>query len=291
MRIKTPLKIIESPRDGWQSLQRIIPAETKAAYINQLLKIGFDVVEAGSFVSPSAIPQLSDTSEVLKKISRESDNSKIMVLVANEKYATEAVMHENADILSFPFSISDTFLLKNLRTTYREALHSIEAINAKCAASGKEFVVYIAMAFGNPYGDSWGIDILSEATEDLIEIGIQKITLTDVVGNSDTATIEKVYDHLYYEYRQIEFGFHLHAGSDWREKIEAAFNNRCRVFDSVLGGAGGCPMTGHDLLENVDTLKLLDYFQTRGEELTGIHFSELTAAEKMAATIFHSKFC
>ncbi len=286
MRIKKPLRLIESPRDAWQGITEFIPTAKKAEYINTLLKVGFDIIEIGSFVSHKAMPQLSDTPQLIDMLEPAADKTKLMVLVGNERGLEEALGYDKVSYISYPFSISETFLERNLNTRYRDALNFIEKANNLCKQKGKELIVYITMAFGNPYGDSWYLSKLSDTVEELIELGITTITLTDIVGNASAKTIEEVYDHMYYEYRQIDFGLHLHASHDWQEKVEAAYLNRCRMFDSVIQGHGGCPMTGKDLIGNVDTLRMLGFFQQKGEELIGIDYQELRKAEILSTEIF-----
>jgi len=288
MRIKKELTLIESPRDAWQGMEQFIPTSVKAGYIDTLLKSGFQIVEVGSFVSPKAIPQLSDTRQLIEMIDPSGSKSKIMVLTGNVKGAEIAMEYDLISYLSFPFSLSPTFLQKNLNTTTEDAFRTIDTIQNLCVRNNKEVIVYITMAFGNPYSDPWSISRLTEAVEKLIEKGITIISLTDILGDADPQTIEEVYDILYYEYRSIDFGLHLHAGRDWQEKIHAAYSNKCRMFDSVMHGYGGCPNTGHKLLGNVDTLKLLDYFQTRGEELTTVDFHALQHASGIAASLFRT---
>jgi len=289
MRPKKPLTLVETPRDAWQGIRDFIPAEIKASYINTLLKVGFDIIEAGSFVSSKAIPQLSDTNQVINMIEPWTTKTKLMALVANEKYADDALSHEKISILSYPYSISSEFLYRNLKTNQRDSLTTIEKIHEKCVKKNREMIVYIAMAFGNPYNDPWNLDILSRAVETISETGIQRISLTDITGNATKETIAEVFDHLYYEYRHLNVGFHLHAGNeDWEEKIQAAYLNRCRTFDSAMLGYGGCPMTNKKLTGNIDTVKLIGYFQQKGEEVTTINYVALSEAEKLAGKFFQN---
>ncbi len=281
-----PLKIVESPRDGWQGLNTFINTETKAEYINTLIQVGFDIIEVGSFVSPKLIPQLADTSQLISLLDTSNTSSRLMVLVANDKGVDNALAHDKISLLSYPFSFSPTFLRKNLNTEYKDGLKFIERTQKKCKVSGKELAVYITMAFGNPYGDRWSLQDLCSCVEDLIGIGIERISLTDITAEATTGTIEKVYGCLHNKYPQTEFGCHLHAGRDWADKIDAAFKNDCRMFDSVISGHGGCPMTGKEMIGNVDTLNLLTYFRGKNENLSGIDFEALKKAEMLASTIF-----
>lgn len=286
MRIRKELTLVESPRDAWQGIKHFIPTNIKADYINTLLKVGFDIIEVGSIVSEKAIPQLSDTIELLNLLEQPENKTRMMILTANEAAAQKAAQFDSVGYLSYPHSISPTFLSLNLRRKITESLQTIEQIHEVCHRSRKELIVYIAMAFGNPYGDPWNQEMIYECVDHLIKTGISKITLTDVTGNAVAEDIEYIFDHLYYEFRNINFGFHLHAGFDWQKKIGAAYSNRCRTYDSVILGAGGCPMTGKELLGNVDTIKLLAYFQQCGEEFPSIDFEVLAEAEKMAKSIF-----
>jgi len=286
MRIKKELKLIESPRDAWQLKNKHIPVEIKAEYINALLNVGFDIIDVGSFVSPSIMPQLIDTEEVLKKLIPSEGKTKIMVLAGNEKRAEAALQYDCVDLLSYPFSMSEDFLFDNMRIRKKEALQTIEAMHNRCVQKNIELVVYISMAFGNPYRERWSLEELCYDVEDLIKIGIKSITLADISGDSTVRTIDEVFDQMYYEYRQIDFGLHLHWSNDWEEKIEAAYKNRCRVFDSVIFGQGECVISGQEKNNNIDTLKLLAYFQQRGEEITSINYSALSKAEKLAKAIF-----
>jgi hydroxymethylglutaryl-CoA lyase len=214
--------------------------------------------------------------------------TKLMVLVGNERGLEAALGHDKVSYISYPFSISETFLKKNLNTSYKDALNFIEKANNLCRQTGKEPILYIAMAFGNPYGDSWSLNKLSDSVDNIVELGITKITLTDIVGNASDKTIEEVYNHLNNKYQHIDFGLHLHASENWQRKVEAAYLNNCRMFDSVIHGYGGCPMTGKQMIGNVDTLRLLLYFEQRGEELIDIDNLELRKAEIMSAEIFNA---
>ena len=286
MRIKKELKLIESPRDAWQLKNKHIPVEKKAEYINSLLDVGFDIIDAGSFVSHKAMPQMSDTQDVLKLLKPGNGKTKIMVLTGTEARAEAALEFDNVELLSYPFSMSEEFLLDNMRIRKRDALKTIDSIHNRCVQKNKELVVYISMAFGNPYRERWSLDDLCYEVEDLIKIGIKSITLADISGDSTVRTIDEVFDQMYYEYRHIDFGLHLHWSEDWQEKIEAAYKNRCRVFDSVIFGQGDCVISGEEKNNNIDTLKLLGYFQQRGEEITSINYTALNQAEKLSREIF-----
>ncbi len=260
----TKVKIIETPRDGWQGLDRSIPTTVKIDYINTLLKVGFDTVEIGSFISAKSIPQLADTEEVIHGIDTAGTNSKIMVLVANEKGADKAVNFQCIDYLLFPFSASPTFLKRNINSDFTRSFRAIHKIMELCDKCSKKLIVYITMGFGNPYGDDWSIDMVVDWAGRLYELGSRIIPLSDITGEATTEKIENVYNQLITCYPDVEYGLHLHATKeDWYDKVDAAYRSGCRRFDTVLGGVGGCPMTGKELLSNLDTSKLLSYLDDK----------------------------
>lgn len=254
------IKIIETVRDGFQGLKPFIPTSKKVEYINALLKVGFDAIDVGSFVSEKAVPQMADTAEVIQGLDLSENKSKLMVLVANRKGAEKAASFNQIDQIIYPFSISPTFLQKNLNTNFINSEGNIDDIIEICNYKNKEAIIYLAMAFGNPYGDTWNLDIIHEWVEKLILKKVKIIPLSDITGESNPEKIKTVYSSLIPKYPQIEFGFHLHTKpDDCYEKVEAAYESGCRRFDSVLGGLGGCPMTGYELLSNLDTNNLLSY--------------------------------
>jgi len=258
------IKIIETVRDGFQGLKPFIPTTKKVEYINALLKIGFDAIDVGSFVSGKAIPQMADTADVIKGLTKADSISKLMVLVANKKGTEIAASFDEIDQIIYPFSISPTFLQKNLNTDFIKSEISMDEIIEICTKKNKEPIVYIAMAFGNPYGDAWNIDIIHEWVEKLIQKGVKTIPLSDITGESNPEKIKAVYSSLIPKYSHIEFGFHLHTKpDDWYEKVDAAYESGCSRFDSVLGGLGGCPMTGYELLSNLDTINLLSFLKSK----------------------------
>ncbi len=261
------IKIIETVRDGFQGLKTLIPTAKKAAYINALLKVGFDAIDVGSFVSEKAVPQMADTAEVIDSLDLANTKSRLMVLVANQKGAEKAASIEQIDQIIYPFSISPTFLQKNINADFKKSEVVLDDIIKICENNNKEPIIYLAMAFGNPYGDAWSLDIIHKWVDKLVQKGIKTIPLSDITGESTAQKIRAVYSFLIPEYSQIEFGFHLHSKHDnWIEKIEAAYESGCRRFDSVLGGLGGCPMTGYELLSNLDTNNLLSYLDMNSIE-------------------------
>ncbi|HBS86076.1 MAG: hypothetical protein A2W91_08045 [Bacteroidetes bacterium GWF2_38_335] len=262
MIINSKIKITETPRDGWQALPNIIPAKTKAAHINKLLKAGFDTVEVGSFVSAKAIPQLADTADLIKLLDLSHKKTKIMTLIGNEKGLDAAMQFEEIDRISYPFSISPTFLKKNLNITAEEGYKMIDQIMDQCQKHKKEPVIYIAMGFGNPYGDLWSMELLIKAIEVIKNKGAKIISITDITGVADAEKIASVYSTIIPKFPEIEFGIHLHSTRETvMVKIDAAYQNGVRRFDTVLNGMGGCPMTGMELLGNLDTLDLIKFME------------------------------
>ncbi|MFH2141351.1 MAG: hydroxymethylglutaryl-CoA lyase [Bacteroidota bacterium] len=272
------IKIIESPRDGWQGMKQFIPTSEKIYYIESLLPIGFESIEIGSFVSEKAIPQLKDTAEIIEKTNLAGAGSKIMVLAANVKGVEKACSYDCINQISFPYSISETFLMKNLNINKTQGLSLIEKINNHCFKSGKELVVYITMAFGNPYGDKWNIELINDLIVFLKNLNIKIISLTDILGNATSEKINNIYSTFITEYPEIEFGLHLHsAKATCYEKIDSAYKAGCRRFDTVINGLGGCPMTGKDLVGNLDTLDLLKYIKNNNISIN-INLSALSNA-------------
>jgi len=254
------LIITESPRDGIQGLHDYIPAQTKADYINSLLKVGFDIIDAGSFVSEKAIPQLKDTAEVLSKLELSDIGSKIMILVGNNRGIEMACSSKEISWLAFPFSVSPTFLKLNINADLQQGIHLIELAGNHCEQKRKKLKIYLTMAFGNPYGDKYDPDIVIESVNKLQNIGIRYITLSDITGVATPELVSELYSRLISEYPAIEFGLHLHTTAvTYYHKLDAAYQSGCYSFDTVLNGMGGCPMTGYELLSNLNTLDLLNW--------------------------------
>lgn len=254
------IKIIETPRDGMQGIEQIIPTWKKIEYVNLLLKCGFDTVEVGSFVSPRAIPQMADTAEVLDNIDLSVTKSKIAVLVANLKGGQLAVDFDQVDEIFYPFSTSPTFLRKNLNTSIEQAERTIDGLQGLCIANNKELVAFISLAFGDPYGDPWNTDFVNHWVEKLVNKGIKKIPLADTIGDVSPEIIEMVCKAVIPNFSGIEFGLHTHAypGKGYK-KIDAAWNSGIRRFDTVINGLGGCPMTDKDMVGNLGLEVLIDY--------------------------------
>jgi len=266
------IKIIECPRDAMQGIKsHFIPTETKVRYINSLLKVGFDTIDFGSFVSPKAIPQMKDTAAVLSQLDLSASQSKLLAIVANLRGAVDACNFEEISYLGYPFSISENFQMRNTGKTIAQSLISLEQIMEVALNNDKKVVAYLSMGFGNPYGDPWNVDIVSQWTETLSQLGVTILSLSDTVGMAKGKTIDYLFRNLIPLYPKIEFGAHLHTHpASWHEKVDAAFNAGCNRFDGAIRGYGGCPMAKDDLTGNMPTEKLLSYF-TAKKENTGIN--------------------
>ncbi len=255
------MKLIECPRDAMQGIKQMIPAELKAEYINQILKVGFDTIDFGSFVSPKAIPQMQDTADVLKKLNLSDTGSKLLAIIANTRGAEDACAFDEITYLGFPFSISETFQQRNTNSSIQESLVRVEEIQNLCIKHKKQLVVYISMAFGNPYGDVWNSDIVIKWTKKLSDMGIKIIALADTIGCSNPENITYLFSNIIPEFKDVEIGAHLHSTKEKaQEKIEAAYKSGCRRFDSAIHGFGGCPMAADDLTGNLATEDLEHYF-------------------------------
>jgi len=256
------MKLIECPRDAMQGIHDFIPTEKKIAYINAILKAGFDTVDAGSFVSPKAIPQMRDTAEVFKKLNLSETKSKILAIVANLRGAEDAVQFDEVTYLGFPFSISETFQQRNTNSSIAESLVRVEEIQNLCTKHKKELVVYISMGFGNPYGDEYNPEIAIKWSHKLHDLGIRILSLADTIGVSNPENITRLFSTLIPELKDVEFGAHLHTTPDtWEEKVKAAYDSGCRRFDSAIKGFGGCPMASDKLTGNMPTENLIGYLK------------------------------
>lgn len=255
------MKIIECPRDAMQGIKEFIPTQKKADYINSLLKVGFDTIDFGSFVSPKAIPQLQDTAQVLNKLDLSSTRSKLLAIIANVRGAQDAVAFDEITYLGFPFSVSETFQKRNTNSTIEESLVRVEEIQTLCVKHKKELVVYLSMAFGNPYGDEWNSDIVIKWAKKMNSMGIKILALADTIGVSNPENISYLFSNIIPELKGVEVGAHLHTTADtWKEKVKAAYENGCHRFDSAIKGLGGCPMAEDELVGNMATENLLSYF-------------------------------
>jgi hydroxymethylglutaryl-CoA lyase len=282
------IKIIECPRDAMQGIKAFIPTDMKVAYIQSLLRVGFDTIDFGSFVSPKAIPQMQDTAEVLAKLDLSKSRSKLLSIIANSKGADAASQHQAIQYLGFPFSISENFQMRNTHKTIAESLVTLHEILEISDKNNKEVVVYLSMGFGNPYGDPWSVEIVGEWTEKLSNMGVKILSLSDTVGSSTPEVIQFLFSHLIPKYPNIEFGAHLHTTPNkWFEKIDAAYNAGCRRFDGAIQGFGGCPMARNVLTGNMPTEKILSYFNSKKEN-TNISAMSFESAYNEASKLFGS---
>jgi len=280
------VKIIECPRDAMQGIRQFIPTSDKVRYINALLKVGFDTIDFGSFVSPKAIPQMRDTAEVLQQLELSETRSKLLAIVANVRGAQDASQFPVIDYLGYPFSISENFQMRNTGKTIEQSLVTLEQIMEIASNQGKEVVAYLSMGFGNPYGDPWDVDIVAEWTRTLSELGVSIISLSDTIGVASGETISYLFSNLIPRYPAIEFGAHMHTHpAHWHEKVDAAYRAGCRRFDGALKGFGGCPMAKDELTGNMPTEKLLSYF-TAEKVPTGINSLRFETAYNEAMRIF-----
>ncbi len=265
---QTPIHLTECPRDAMQGLHQFVPTEVKVAYINLLLKVGFDTLDFGSFVSPKAIPQMRDTAEVLEKLELEETNTKLLAIVANLRGIEDAVIHGPIKYLGFPFSISETFQQRNTNSSIEQSLQTVEEMLSLCDKHHKTAVVYLSMGFGNPYGDEWNVEIIEKWADALINRGVKILSLADTTGVSTPEKITNILPPLIKKFNNTEIGVHLHSTPNTRlEKIEAAYNAGCIRFDSALKGFGGCPMAADDLTGNLATEDLIGFMQRKGEKL------------------------
>lgn len=283
------IKIVDCPRDAMQGIHEFIPTEIKAEYINSLLKIGFDTLDFGSFVSPKSIPQMRDTADVLKRLDLDGTDTILLAIIANFRGAKDACQFSEIKYLGFPFSISESFQMLNINASVKESLGRIEEINVVhklCDMYNKNLVIYLSMAFGNPYGDEWSIELLNDYIKKLKSMGIKYIALSDTVGFSTPKLIEKIFSLFLNEYPEIEFGAHFHSTANtWKEKVEAAYQSGCRRFDGALRGYGGCPLSAYHLVGNIATENIIFYFQDLGLN-TGINFDALNYSMSLAQKVF-----
>ncbi|NBW27867.1 MAG: hydroxymethylglutaryl-CoA lyase [Flavobacteriaceae bacterium] len=281
-----PIKIIECPRDAMQGIKSFIPTDRKVAYIQSLLRVGFDTIDFGSFVSAKAIPQMQDTSEVLAQLDLSKTNSKLLAIIANTQGAVLASRFNEINYLGFPFSISENFQMRNTHKTIQESLVTLDEILEIADKTNKEVVVYLSMGFGNPYGDPWNVDIVGNWTENLANRGVKILSLSDTIGSSTPEVINYLFSNLIPKYPKIEFGAHLHTTPEkWFEKVDAAYNVGCRRFDGAIQGFGGCPMAKDTLTGNMPTEKLLSFF-TSNKEKTNTSPMSFESAYNEATKLF-----
>ena len=281
------MKIVECPRDAMQGLREFIPTEKKVDYLNLLLQVGFDTVDFGSFVSTKAIPQMRDTAEVLSRLKLDNSNTKLLAIVANQRGANDACQFNEIQYLGYPFSVSETFQQRNTNKSIEESLSLVEGMQSMCEKHDKELVVYLSMAFGNPYGDVWSEDIVAKWGEKLAGLGVNTLALADTIGVSNADTISRLFSNLIPEFPEVEWGAHLHTTPNtWREKVEAAYNSGYSRFDSTIKGLGGCPMAKDDLVGNMPTEKLLSFTQEKKIE-TGVNTLAFESAFNKAIDLFN----
>jgi hydroxymethylglutaryl-CoA lyase len=284
--MKQQIKLIECPRDAMQGWKQFIPTDKKIQYINSLLRVGFDTIDFGSFVSPKAIPQMADTAEVLRGLELGTGSSKLLAIVANYRGAESAVVFDEIACLGFPFSVSETFQQRNTNSSVSESLARVEDIRNLCIKTGKKLIIYISMAFGNPYGDLYDEEIVFNWVEKLVELDIETISLADTVG---VASPEQVYGMTGYLVEALpgtEIGVHLHSTpANWKEKLEAAVRAGCRRFDGAMKGIGGCPMANDELVGNMNSEWMIGYFKEK-KLINGLNEAALSESLRMAGEIF-----
>lgn len=280
------IKLIECPRDAMQGITTFIPTSHKIQYVQKLLDVGFDTLDVGSFVSPKAIPQMKDTSEVISSLDLSKTKTKLLTIVANTRGAYDAIKHDQITYLGYPFSISETFQLRNTNATIEESLQRVADIQSITIKSKKKLVIYISMGFGNPYGDEWSVDIVKRWVSDLYAMGVRIINLSDTIGVSTPESISYLFAHLIPAFEDVDFGAHLHTTPDkWEEKVHSAYSNGCRRFDGAIKGYGGCPMAKDDLTGNMPTEKMVSYFDER-VIYTGISSEKFAEALEWSGRVF-----
>ncbi|REE81597.1 hydroxymethylglutaryl-CoA lyase [Lutibacter oceani] len=281
------VKLIECPRDAMQGIKsHFIPTKAKAQYINALLRVGFDTIDFGSFVSPKAIPQMRDTADVLSKLDLTKTESKLLAIVANIRGAEDASKFEEIDYLGYPFSISENFQMRNTGKTISESINILNEILNISAKTNKEVVAYLSMGFGNPYGDPWNVEIVAAWTEKLAKMGVKILSLSDTIGSSTPEIIKYLFSNLIPIYSTIEFGAHLHTTpTTWFEKVDAAYKAGCNRFDGAIKGYGGCPMAKDELTGNMPTEKLITYFNQQ-KASTNINAMSFESAYNEALKVF-----
>ena len=284
--MSTTIQLVECPRDAMQGWKNFIATKKKIAYINQLLQVGFHTIDFGSFVSPKAIPQMADTKEVISQLSIVNTKTKLLAIIANVRGAMEASVYDAITYLGFPFSISPTFQMRNTNSTIEQSLERVKEIKNICDKNRKEVVIYISMAFGNPYGDDYDENIVLEWVGKLVGEGIHIISLADTVGIANPSQVSSVTGKVISSFPQIETGVHLHSTNfNWQQKIEAALEMGCTRFDGALKGIGGCPMANDELVGNMDSELMIPWFQKLGY-LNEIDADALAESSRLASEIF-----
>ncbi|MEZ4883768.1 MAG: hydroxymethylglutaryl-CoA lyase [Chitinophagales bacterium] len=284
------MKIIECPRDAMQGLHTFIPTERKVEYINALLKVGFDTIDFGSFVSHKVIPQMQDTWKVVSQLDMSETDSKLLAIVANERGAKDASEYEQITYLGFPFSISEKFQLRNTNATQEQAFNKAQDMLELCLQKDKTLVVYLSMGFGNPYGEMWHPALVEHWADRFAAMGVEIISVADTVGLADSEVIGNVFKVLTYDFPEVEFGAHFHTEAHlWKDKMEAAYRNGCGRFDSAIKGLGGCPMAQNKLVGNMPTENVIDFFADERADFF-IDEEAFEAAKGMAVRMFMEEF-
>lgn len=284
--MKNKITLVECPRDAMQGWETFIPTEKKVAYLNTLLKVGFDVLDFGSFVSPKAIPQMADTKDVIPQLKLDNTQTKLLAIIANTRGAQDAVVYDEISYLGFPFSISETFQLRNTNKTIEQSLKQVEEIQELCVQHKKQLVVYVSMGFGNPYGDEYNAEVAIKWVDKLSQMGIQIISMADTVGVAEPKNIEYIFNSLVPEFDQVEIGAHFHSTVEkWEEKVDTAYRSGCLRFDSAMKGIGGCPMAKDDLVGNIATENVINWAKRNDMQLN-IDQDSFDEAMAMATQIF-----
>ncbi len=280
------IKLIECPRDAMQGWPKQISTSQKVRYINSLLRVGFDTIDFGSFVSPKAIPQMADTKEVISQLEPGKSKTHLLSIVANSRGAEEASVFENINYLGFPFSISEVFQQKNTNSSIEDSVKTVEKIQATCLRMNKKLVVYLSMAFGNPYGENYNEGIVFKWANKMAEMGVTIISLADTVGLASSEQVGIITKHLIEALPQTEIGVHLHSTVDnWEQKIETAYKAGARRFDGALKGIGGCPMANNELVGNMNTNWLIEHFNKKSV-VAGIDLNALKESNRIADELF-----
>lgn len=278
--------LVECPRDAMQGWHQFISTENKIRYINSLLQVGFHTIDFGSFVSPKAIPQMADTKEVIKGLKLHSNSSKLLAITANTRGAEEAVVYDEISYLGFPFSISPTFQQRNTNSTIEESILRVETIQELCIKNKKDLVVYLSMGFGNPYGDVYNDEILLYWANEMVKRDIKIISLADTVGIATPEQINFALKTLIPQYPETLIGVHLHSSpANFKQKLNAAIEAGCKRYDGALKGIGGCPMAQDDLVGNMNTELMIDFFEEK-KLLKAIHKNALQESLLIAQEIF-----
>lgn len=280
------IKLVECPRDAMQGWKQMIPTEIKIEYLNALLKVGFDTLDFGSFVSPKAIPQMADTTEVLKHLDLSNTKTELLAIIANLRGAETGVAYDEISYLGFPFSVSETFQQRNTNSSITDSLNTVRAIQNLCVKHNKKLVVYLSMGFGNPYNDPFNDEILMGWMDKLVQEGIEILSVSDTVGLATPEQVSTIMQSVTKSYTNVEIGVHLHSDHSNRiDKLSAALNAGVLRFDGALKGIGGCPMAGNDLVGNMDSEVMIDFFEQQGYDL-GIDKTALKEAVLISQKVF-----